>query len=151
MLEITAATLSRQRFLCGMRPEHLEALASAGTEVLFPARHRLFHEGDYADRFWLIESGYVALDVHVPGDGLSVMGQVGIGGLLSWSWSVPPHEWVFGAVCITEVRALQFSATEVRRLYASDPELAGELTRRLFQVVAGRLRSLAPLRSPTPA
>ncbi|MFF5067288.1 cyclic nucleotide-binding domain-containing protein, partial [Streptomyces sp. NPDC000460] len=27
---------------------------------------RLFHEGGHADRFWIVRSGTVTLDVHVP-------------------------------------------------------------------------------------
>jgi CRP-like cAMP-binding protein len=107
---------------------------------MFPARHRIFADGDYADKFWLIQSGHVALDVLVPGEGPAVIGQVGIGGLVGWSWLIPPYQWAFGAVCVTEVRAFQFNAQEVRELCAADPALQDELTRRLFRVVTGRLQ-----------
>jgi CRP-like cAMP-binding protein len=140
MMKVTAAALATQRSLRGMHAGHLEALAATATEVLFPARHRIFADGDHADRFWLIESGYVLLDVHVPGEGLAVIGRVGIGGLLGWSWLLPPYQRVSGAVCITEVRALEFSAPAVRERCAADPVLRDELTQRLFQVAAGRLR-----------
>jgi CRP-like cAMP-binding protein len=140
MLEVTASGLVTQRFLRGMEPWHLEALAKAASEVMFPARHRIFADGDYADKFWLIQSGHVALDVLVPSEGLVVIGQVGIGGLLGWSWLFPPYHWAFGAVCVTEVKAYQFNAQLVRSLCAAEPALRNELTRRLFEVVAGRLQ-----------
>src|SRR5690242_4838027 len=140
MLEVTASGLVTQRFLRGMEPCHLEALAKAASEVMFPARHRIFADGDYADKFWLVQSGHVALDVLVPGEGLVAIGHVGIGGLLGWSWLFPPYHWAFGAVCVTEVRAYQFNARAVRDLCATDPAFKDELTRRLFEVVAGRLR-----------
>ncbi len=140
MLEVTASRLVTQRFLRGMEPGHLEALATAASEVMFPARHRIFADGDYADKFWLVQSGHVALDVLVPGEGLVVIGEVGIGGLLGWSWLFPPYHWAFGAVCVTEVRAYQFNAQLIRRLCAAEPAFKDELTRRLFEVVAGRLQ-----------
>ena len=140
MLEVTASGLVTQRFLRGMPVRHLEALAETASEVMFPARHRIFADGDYAGKFWLIQSGYVALDVLVPGEGLAVIGQVGIGGLVGWSWLLPPYHWTFGAVCVTEVKAFQFNAQAVRDRCAADPALKDELTRRLFQVVAGRLK-----------
>jgi CRP-like cAMP-binding protein len=140
MMEVTASGLVTQRFMRGMQAGHLDALARAASEVRFPAGHRIFADGKYADEFWLIESGYVALDVLVPGEGPAVIGRIGIGGLVGWSWLLPPYQWAFGAVCVTEVKAFQFNAQAVRELCAADPALADELTRRLFQVVAGRLQ-----------
>ena len=140
MLEVTASGLVTQRFLRGMPVRHLDALAETASEVMFPARHRIFADGGYADKFWLIQSGYVALDMLVPGEGLAVIGRVGIGGLVGWSWLLPPYQWAFGAVCVTDVKAFQFNAQAVRDRCAADPALKDELTRRLFQVVAGRLK-----------
>ena len=100
MMEVTASGLVTQPFLRGMPARHLDALAEAASEVIFPAGHRIFADGDYADKFWLIQSGYVALDVLVPGEGLAVVGRVGIGGLVGWSWLLPPYQWAFGAVCV---------------------------------------------------
>jgi CRP/FNR family transcriptional regulator, cyclic AMP receptor protein len=140
MMQVTASTLATQRFLRGMRPSQLGALAESASDVMFPARHRIFEDGGYADKFWLIQSGYVRLDVRVPGGGLNIVGTVGRGGLLGWSWLVPPYRWAFGAVCATEVKAFQFNAQGVRDSCAADPALRGEFNGRLFEVLAGRLR-----------
>lgn len=140
MMEVTTSVLERQRFLRGLRADQLDALAAAASEVMFPAGHRIFAEGGHVGSFWLIESGYVALDVDVPGEGPVIIETVGIGGLLGWSWLLPPYEWAFGAVCVTEVRAIEFRATAVRDRCAADPDLAYELTRRMFQVLAERLQ-----------
>lgn len=40
---------------------------------------------------------------------------------------------------VTEVKAFKFNASTVGERCAADPALKDELTRRLFQVVAGRL------------
>ena len=34
---------------------------------MFPAGHRIFADGGFTTKFWLIRSGRVTLDVHVPG------------------------------------------------------------------------------------
>lgn len=140
MRQVTAQVLASQRFLQGLGAGQLDALAATASEVMFPAGQRIFADGDYADKFWLIQSGYVALDVQVPGELPAAIATVGIGGLLGWSWLSPSHEWAFGAVCVTEVKAFEFDASAVRERSAADPALGDELTRRLFQVVAGRLR-----------
>lgn len=138
-MKVTASALAAQRFLRGMRVDQLDVLAEAAAEVMFPARHRIFSDGDYADRFWLIESGHVVLDVRLPGEAPAVIGTVGRGGLLGWSWLVPPYQWAFGAVCVTEVRAFQFNAQTLRDRCATDQDLRDEFTRRLFRVLSERL------------
>jgi len=139
MMEVTASRLATEPFLRGMPSGQLDALARTASEVMFPARHRIFADGEYADKFWLIRSGYVALDVLVPGEGNVVIGRVGLGGLVGWSWLLPPYYWAFGAVSVTDVTALQFDAQAVRDLCAADREFRDEFTSRLFQVVRGRL------------
>jgi CRP-like cAMP-binding protein len=140
MIEVTASGLYTQRFLRGMETGQLETLAQAASEVMYPAGQRLFADGEYADKFWLIESGHVSLDLLVPGDGPVVVDHIGIGGIVGWSWLLPPYQWAFGAVCATEVRAYQFNAKTVRELCAADPALRAEVTARLFEVVARRLQ-----------
>jgi len=139
-MEITAPVLAGQRFLHGMAAGQLDALAATASEVMFPAGHRIFADGGYVAKFWLLESGHVALDVQVPGESPAVIATAGIGEILGWSWLVPPYQWAFGAVCVTRVKAIEFSAPAVRDRCAADPALAYELTRRLFQVLAGRLQ-----------
>jgi CRP/FNR family cyclic AMP-dependent transcriptional regulator len=151
MIEVTASMLEHQRFLCGLRAEQLEALAATATEVLFPAGHRIFAEGGYTGKFWLIESGYVELDVQVPEEGRAVIGTVGLGGILGWSWLLPPYQWAFGAKCVSEVHAIEFSAPAVRDRCEDDPALGYELTRRLLPVLAGRLRATRTRLAKRPA
>jgi CRP/FNR family transcriptional regulator, cyclic AMP receptor protein len=141
MIEVTASVLAGQRFLHGLRAEQLDALAATASEVMFPAGHRIFAAGGYTDSFWVIESGHATLDVPVPGESPAVIGSVGIGGMLGWSWLLPPYQWSFGAVCVTEVRAIEFNAQAVRDRCGADPVLGYELTRRLYQVLAGRLQN----------
>jgi CRP/FNR family transcriptional regulator, cyclic AMP receptor protein len=140
MMEVTGSVLAGQRVLHGLRAGQLDALAATASEVMFPAGHRIFAEGGPVASFWLIESGYVALDVQVPGERPVITGTVGIGGLLGWTWILPPYHRAFGAVCVTEVRAFEFRAAAVRDRCAADPDLGHELTRRMFQVLAQRLQ-----------
>ncbi len=141
MIDMTASTLASQRFLNGLRSEQLDALAETASEVLFPAGHRIFADGGYAGSFWLVESGQVTLDVQVPGGCPTVIGTVGMGSILGCSWLIPEYRWAFGAVCATEVRAIQFNAEAVRERCATDPDLAVELIRRFLPVLARRLQN----------
>ncbi|MEU3885096.1 cyclic nucleotide-binding domain-containing protein [Streptomyces sp. NPDC029041] len=114
---------------------------SLAREVSFAIDERIFNEGAKADRFWIIHTGTVALDVHVPGRRAAVIETLGAGELLGWSWLVPPHHWHLGAQATSPVRAYEFDAAAVGELCGKDPELKQELLAYVAAVIAGRLRS----------
>ena len=140
MIEVTTSALGAHAFLRGTAPGHLDALVEAATDVMFPARHRIFAEGGHAASFWLVRGGHVELDLHVPGEGPAVLDTVGIGGLLGLSWLFPPYRWAFGAVCASPVEAFELDAAVVRRRCADDPALGYDLTTRLARVLTMRLQ-----------
>ncbi|MFJ1733421.1 Crp/Fnr family transcriptional regulator [Streptomyces sp. NPDC088254] len=114
---------------------------SLAREVSFEIDERIFSEGATADRFWIIHTGTVALDVHVPGRRAAVVETLRAGDLLGWSWFVPPHHWHLGAQASSPVRAYEFDAVAVRELCGKYPELQHELCTYVSGVIAGRLRS----------
>jgi CRP/FNR family transcriptional regulator, cyclic AMP receptor protein len=141
MIEVNAAALSAHPFLRGMSADQLGLLAKAARDVKFPARHRLFEDGGSAAQFWLIQSGHVSLDLHVPGEGPVVIETIGMGELLGWSWLFPPYKWAFGAVAATAVEAFEFDAPAVRELCVLDPGLGYEFNQRITLVLAKRLQA----------
>ena len=141
MIEVTAAALATHPFLHGMTREQLAVLAGAASEVMFPAGHRLFEDGGNADHFWLIESGHVTLDLHVPGQGRMKIDTIGMGEVLGWSWLFPPYRWAFGAVAASPVEAFEFDGRAVRARCESDPALGYELTKRFAMVLIQRLEA----------
>ena len=141
MIEITTAVLAAHPFLRGMSADQLGVLAGTACDVTFSAKHRLFEDGGSANRFWLIRSGHVSLDLHIPGEGPVVIESIGMGELLGWSWLVPPYKWAFGAVAATALEAFEFDAPAVRERCANDPVLGYELNQRITRVLAKRLQA----------
>ena len=141
MIEVSAAALAAHPFLHGMSHDQLSVLAQTASDVTFDARHRIFTDGGNATRFWLIQSGRVSLDLHIPGEGPVVIGTIGLGEVLGWSWLVPPYTLAFGAVAATRVEAFEFDAPAVRECCAADPGLGYELTSRITLVLAKRLQA----------
>jgi CRP/FNR family cyclic AMP-dependent transcriptional regulator len=141
MIEVTADALAAHPFLHGMSRDHLAILAKAASDVTFPARHRLFEDGGSANRFWLIQSGQVTLDLNVPGQGRVRIDTIGMGELLGWSWMFAPYTWAFGAAAAGPVEAFEFNGRTVRGWCASEPDFGYELSRRLALVVAKRLQA----------
>src|ERR1700759_1484975 len=113
MIEVTSPAIAGHPFLRGMPPGHLDALAEVGADVSFPAGYRIFADGGFAGKFWLLQSGHVTLDMQVPGQGRVVVDNVGMGELLGCSCLSPPYRWELGAVCAGPVRAFEFDAAAV--------------------------------------
>ncbi|MCA2218998.1 cyclic nucleotide-binding domain-containing protein [Jidongwangia harbinensis] len=133
--------LSLHPFLADVPATWLHRLAMHGRPALRHAGVRLFHEGAPAGSFWLLRSGAVALDFHVPGRGDIVIERIGAEGVVGWSWLLPPYRWSLGAVVAAECQAVQLDAAGVRRLLAEDAELGRELTTRFLAVMAERLHA----------
>ncbi|MFI5875263.1 cyclic nucleotide-binding domain-containing protein [Streptomyces sp. NPDC051445] len=127
--------------LRSLSAEHRRRLMRLAREVSIPQGTRLFEEGQRADRFWIIRTGNVDLDMHVPGRRAAVIENLGHNELIGWSWLFTPHNWHLGAEAITPVRAYEFDATAVRSLCQDDPALGNDVTRWVGEIVAHRLRS----------
>ncbi|MEY9490933.1 CRP-like cAMP-binding protein [Streptomyces calvus] len=118
-----------------------ERLMRIAREVSFEAGTRLFEEGHRADRFWIIRTGTVTLDLHVPGRRAAVVESLGPGELVGWSWHFPPYLWQLGAEAMSPVRAWQFDAEAVRAMSAQDPEFGRAIATWVGRVVAHRLHA----------
>ena len=128
--------------LLGMlSPADRNRLLEFSADVSFPLGSRIFQEGARADRFWIIRTGMVGIDVHVPGRRAATVDTIGQGELLGWSWLIPPHTWQLGAEALSPVYALEFDASAVRALCEDDPLLGQAITRCVAAVVGHRLES----------
>ncbi|PWI12922.1 regulator [Streptomyces sp. Act143] len=121
--------------------EQRERLMDLAREVSFDVGTRLFEEGGRADRFWIVRTGVVALDLRMPGRRPQVIESLGHGELVGWSWHFPPHRWQFGAEVTHTVRAWEFDAVAVREMCAADPEFGRAVAVWVARVVAHRLHA----------
>ncbi|MET9886668.1 cyclic nucleotide-binding domain-containing protein [Streptomyces sp. NPDC006430] len=121
--------------------EYRAHLMEQAREVNFAEGFRLFNEGGLADRFWIVKSGVVTLDLHVPGRQPAVVESLGPGELVGWSWMITPHRWQLGAEAMTPVRAYEFDAATVRKLMDDDPAFGSAIGNWVTQVLAHRLHA----------
>jgi CRP/FNR family transcriptional regulator, cyclic AMP receptor protein len=126
-------------FVAGL--PHAAELAGRARHTDFAPGSRLFDEGDEADRFWLIQTGKVALDLHAPGRDWVVIETLGDGEVLGWSWLFPPYRWHFGARAVAFTQAVEFDGRAVRAVCDADPVLGYALSRRFLGVMLDRLQA----------
>ncbi|MGW3248927.1 Crp/Fnr family transcriptional regulator [Streptomyces sp. NPDC001070] len=134
---MTTATFG---LLDALPPQARDRMVQLGRSVAFPAGARIFEEGQRADRFWIIHTGSVTLDMRVPGRRPAVVATLGHGDLLGWSWLFPPYNWHLGAQAQSPVRAEEYDATVVRALCEADPVFGRAVSRRVAEIVAHRLQ-----------
>lgn len=125
-------------FLGDLPPGHRDRLLGFAHDVFLSAGSRIFEEGGAADHFWIIRSGLVALDVHEPGRGTTVVETLGEGELLGWSWLFEPYRWHLGAQTRRDVTAYEFDAHRVRAAIDQDPAFGLAITRCVAAVAIGR-------------
>lgn len=118
-----------------------ERLMELAREVSFEQDTRIFEEGGTADRFWVLRSGSVSLDITVPGRRPVAVATLGPGDLLGWSWLFAPHRWDFGAEAFSPVRAYEFDGAAVRELCESEPALGLRVVRAITEILAHRLQA----------
>lgn len=129
------------RLLKGLPSEGRDRLMGAARETSFSGGTRIFEEGFRADRFWVVRTGCVELDLHVPGRRASTVETLGPGDLLGCSWLFPPRTWKLGAEAVSPVRALEFDAGHVLALCEEDPRLGQALAVFVAETVAHRLQA----------
>ncbi|GAB7110240.1 cyclic nucleotide-binding domain-containing protein [Streptomyces phaeofaciens JCM 4814] len=127
--------------LRSLSAEHRGRLMRVAREVSIPQGTRLFEEGARADRFWIIHTGRIELDMRVPGRRAAVIENLGHNEMVGWSWLFTPHVWHLGAEATTPVRAYEFDATAVRSMCQDDPALGQDISQWVGQILAHRLRS----------
>ncbi|MEE1769098.1 cyclic nucleotide-binding domain-containing protein [Streptomyces sp. JV185] len=132
---------SPTRITTALPAEYRARLMGTGQEVNFAQGARLFQEGDHADRFWILRSGTVTLDIRVPGSAPVAIESLGSGELVGWAWLFKPYIWHLGAEAMTPVRTHEFDAETVRMMMDADPAFGSAIGQWVGQVLAHRLQA----------
>jgi CRP/FNR family cyclic AMP-dependent transcriptional regulator len=114
---------------------------SCGREQRAEPGEHLCREGDPADRFYLILSGVVALEIAVPGRDAVLIETLHDGDLLGWSWLFEPHRWQFDARVVEPAELLVFDGACVRERCEADPALGYAFMQRFAAVMVERLQA----------
>jgi CRP/FNR family cyclic AMP-dependent transcriptional regulator len=133
--------LMEHPFFAGLDDSTVTMLVGCAANEHFRPNQYLFHEGELANRFFVVRRGRVALDVYVPGQAERVIDTVEEGDVIGWSWLIPPYRWFFDARAVGEVSVVAFDATCLRGKCDQDPALGYAIMQRAAQVMYRRLQS----------
>ncbi len=110
-------------------------------QTQFAKDQLIFREGDLANRFYLIESGSIALESRADDAHRVLIQTVGGGEVLGWSWLFPPYYWHFDARTLQPTNAVFFYGTRLRTQCEEDHDFGYELIKRMASVAIRRLQA----------
>jgi CRP/FNR family transcriptional regulator, cyclic AMP receptor protein len=125
----------------GLDDRWLALIAGCGRNEHFGGGDYLFHEGQPADRFFLIRRGVVALEVQAPGSGTQVIETLCQGEVVGWSWLFEPYRWQFDARASEPLRVVAFDAACLLGKCDADHALGYQLMQRFASAMLERLQA----------
>jgi CRP/FNR family cyclic AMP-dependent transcriptional regulator len=133
--------LRDHRFFSELPDEDLLLIAGCGKNEIHPAGKYLAHEGEAADRFYLIRHGRIAIESQTPGRGALVIETLTEGEVVGWSWLFPPYRWTFDVRAIEESRLIALDGRCLRGKADANPALGYRLMKSFARVMSDRLRA----------
>jgi CRP/FNR family cyclic AMP-dependent transcriptional regulator len=133
--------LAGHAFLKGLAPEYVKLIVGCASNVRFDAGEFAFHEGEEANQFYLIREGNVALEIFAPGRGPITIQTIREGGVLGWSWLIPPYTWRFDARATELTLAIALDGKCLRTKCDKDPNLGYELMKRVAHIMEQSLQA----------
>lgn len=126
-------------FLSHLSPRVQEKLMELGESFHYPEGQTIFREGDPSLYLYVVKSGQVAIDVHIPSKGRQSIMTAGAGDLFSWSALVEPRIETASAHAVEETEALGIKGGALMDLCLQDHALGFEVYRELAEVISARL------------
>lgn len=141
---MTPETLERSLrghpFVQDLDESQLRFLLGCTKNMRFAAGGYLAHEGDEANLLFLLRSGRVALESHVPGKGAVTLETLEAGEALGWSVMFPPHRWHLDVRAVEPSLAFGVDGACLRAKLQADHSFAYAVTRRMLYEAQCRLR-----------
>jgi CRP/FNR family transcriptional regulator, cyclic AMP receptor protein len=140
-IEPLATRVALHPFLAGTNRAQLALLTACAMATHFKKGEAILHEGEFANRFYLVESGNVVLEFGGSFGEPVVIETIGAGDLLGWSWMFPPYVWQFTARAVEPTTAIFFYGTILREYCEKDHSFGYELLKRMSAVMIKRLQA----------
>jgi len=140
-METSVNQLAEHPFFDKFGPDLLKIFIACASSVNYDSGHQVYHEGDKADQFLLIQQGKVAVELYSADSGSLVIQTVGAGEIIGWSWLFPPYRRRFDARAIQNTTAFALDGIYLRDKAETDHRLGYELLKRFSKIVVERFQA----------
>ena len=131
--------IEQHDFFRDLPESYLSVLAKTASTQKLSKDEVLFVHGTEANHFYFVASGSVSLEVAaIEGPSLKLQ-EISDGGVLGWSWLIPPYEWHFRARATCDTELIVFDGKALRKHCEADPAFGYELLKRVSSLMSERL------------
>ena len=131
--------LSSHAFFSGLDASFIEFLSDSATKIRIKEGDALFKQGERADKFYLLRSGQVVVQVPaLMGPTLDIQ-SLGEDQILGWSWLISPYRWSFQARAVADSELIEFDGNAILARCEEDPKFGYELFKRFAALMSERL------------
>lgn len=123
-----------------MDTKHLKKIATIATEVTFEEDEVIYNVGEIGKAVYIIQSGEVAIEMDVPGQGQVNILTVGPGELFGWSSLFPSERKNARARATKPSRAIAIDAEQLRAAWQTDHTLEHAIIQRTAKVMVDRIK-----------
>lgn len=131
--------LSGHRFFSGLDKDVIDFLAAAAVTRQVERGHVLFRQGTPSDKFYLLKSGRVSVEVPALVGPVLQIQDLGQDQVLGWSWLIPPYQWHFQARVEEDSEIIEFDGRAILAHCEQDPKFGYELFKRFAGLMSERL------------
>jgi CRP-like cAMP-binding protein len=133
--------LARHPFFQDLEKQYLELIVGCAANAVFQPEQIIFRTSEEVDRFYLIRSGKVAIELYAPPRGSITIQTLGEGEILGWSWLIPPYRPRFNARAVERTIAIGMDGGCLRGKCEADHNLGYELFSRVAPILVNRLEA----------
>ncbi len=126
-------------FLANFSPRVQEKVLSVADTFQYKAGQDIFHEGDPSLYLYIVKTGHVAVEVHVPSKGRRTIFTASPGDVFGWSALVEPRIETASARAVEETEVSAMKGGVLMDMCREDCTLGFELYRALAEIIAARL------------
>jgi CRP/FNR family cyclic AMP-dependent transcriptional regulator len=137
-------------------PEHIEAVAifrdlseeqismilALSEKETFPPGTTVFHQGDEANRLYIVDSGRVAINTSIQDGKWAPVCIVSSGGVFGWSCLVPPYQLTASATTFEETTVTRFDRSALKELFTQEPAIGYVMIQNVGGLISSRLKNV---------
>ncbi len=140
--------MSKQKFhreiegnelFAGFTDKQMKFMLSKAKKRKVDAGELLFRQGAHADRFYLLLSGEVVVEVPAIYGPSMQLQHLGKDQVLGWSWLIAPYKWDFQASAVQDSEVVEFDGEAVLAMCEEDAGFGYELLKRFTVLMSERL------------
>jgi hypothetical protein len=125
----------------GLSTDQINTVLALGRKETIPSGTAVFHEGDAADRLYVVDSGRVAVNTSLKGGTWAPVCVVSDGGVFGWSCLIPPYTLTASATTLEDTTVTRFDADDLRDLFSRETAIGYLMTQNVGELITSRLKN----------